>query len=112
IRDWSVTGVQTCALPIYFEGGYWMILWDFLYGVVVALLLLNTRWSAKMRDLAERVTRFKPLQTFLYWVEYLIVTSILTFPLTVYEDYLREHKYGWAISSRISASTWYWGQSS
>src|ERR1700739_2220370 len=40
----------------YFEGGYWLILWDFLYGVVVALLLLNLRWSAKMRDLAERVT--------------------------------------------------------
>jgi STE24 endopeptidase len=87
---------KTARSDAYFEGGYWMILWDFLYGVVVALLLLNTRWSAKMRDLAERVTRFKPLQTFLYWVEYLIVTSILTFPLTVYEDYLREHKYGLA----------------
>ena len=27
----------------YFEGGYWMILWDFLYGFVVALLLLDLR---------------------------------------------------------------------
>ena len=80
----------------YFEGGYWMILWDFVYGVVAMLLLLNTRWSAKMRDLAERITRFKPLQTFLYWVEYLIAATILTFPLTVYEDYFREHKYGLA----------------
>ncbi|MGA8524546.1 MAG: hypothetical protein WB629_00600, partial [Candidatus Sulfotelmatobacter sp.] len=34
----------------YFEGGYWMILWDFLYGAVVLLLLLNLRWSAAMRD--------------------------------------------------------------
>jgi hypothetical protein len=40
----------------YFEGGYWLVLWDFVYGVVVALLLLNLRWSAKMRDLSERVT--------------------------------------------------------
>jgi STE24 endopeptidase len=80
----------------YFEGGYWMILWDFVYGAVVALLLLNLRWSARMRDLAERVTRFKPLQTFLYWVEYLIVVCVLTFPLGVYEDYFREHKYGLA----------------
>ncbi len=87
---------KTARSDAYFEGGYWMMLWDFLYGVVVALLLLNTRWSAAMRDLAERVTRFKPVQTFLYWVEYLIVTSILTFPLTVYEDYFREHKYGLA----------------
>ena len=80
----------------YFEGGSWMILWDFLYGVAVALILLNARISAKMRDLTERITRFKPLQTFLYWVEYSIVVGVMTFPLTVYEDYFREHKYGLA----------------
>ena len=80
----------------YFEGGYWMILWDFLYGVAVALVLLNLRWSAKMRDLAERITRFKPLQTLIYWAEYLVVITILFFPLSVYEDYFREHKYGLA----------------
>ena len=87
---------KTARSDAYFEGGYWMILWDFLYGAVVALLLLNTRWSARMRDLAERVTRFKLLHTFLYWVEYFLVASILTFPLGVYEDYVREHKYGLA----------------
>jgi STE24 endopeptidase len=87
---------KTARSNAYFEGGYWMILWDFLYGVVVALLLLNLRWSARMRDLAERVTRFKPVHTFVYWLQYLILTSILTFPITVYEGYFREHKYGLA----------------
>lgn len=80
----------------YFEGGYWMILWDFLYGVVVALLLLNLRWSAAMRDLAERITRFRPIQTAIYWIEYLLLTTVLVFPMTVYEGYFREHKYGLA----------------
>ena len=80
----------------YFEGGYWLTLWDFLYGVVIALLLLNLRWSARMRDLAECVTRFKPVHTFVYWVQYLVLTSILVFPLTAYEGYFREHKYGLA----------------
>jgi len=80
----------------YFEGTYWLILWDFLYGVVIALLLLNLRWSARMRDLSERVTRFKPVHTFVYWVQYLVLTSVLIFPLTVYENYFREHKYGLA----------------
>jgi len=80
----------------YFEGGYWLILWDFLYGVVVALLLLNLRWSAAMRDLAERITRFRWLQTFLYWVEYLVLTTILTAPIAIYEGYIREHQYGLA----------------
>lgn len=80
----------------YFEGGYWMILWDFLYGTVILLLLLNLGWSAAMRNFAERLTRFKPLQTFVYWIQYLLATSILGFPLSVYEDYFREHKYGLA----------------
>ena len=87
---------KTARSDAYFEGGYWMILWDFLYGLAVALLLLNLRWSARMRDLAERVTRFKPVHTFVYWLQYLVLTSILVFPLTVYEDYFREHKYGLA----------------
>lgn len=87
---------KTARSDAYFEGGYWMILWDFLYGVVVALLLLNLRWSARMRDLAERVTRFKPVHTFVYWLQYLVLTSILIFPLTVYEGYFREHRYGLA----------------
>jgi len=80
----------------YFEGGYWMILWDFLYGAIVLLLLLNLGWSAAMRTGAERVTRFKPVHTIVYWAQYLLLTSILGFPLSVYEDYFREHKYGLA----------------
>ncbi len=87
---------KTARSDAYFEGGYWLILWDFLYGAVVALVLLNLRWSARMRDLAERVTRFKPVHTIVYWVQYLLLTTILVFPLTVYEDYFREHKYGLA----------------
>jgi STE24 endopeptidase len=73
-----------------------LILWDFLYGVIVALLLLNLRWSARMRDLSEHVTRFKPVHTFVYWLQYFVLSTILVFPLTVYEDYFREHKYGLA----------------
>jgi Zn-dependent protease with chaperone function len=80
----------------YFEGGYWLILWDFLYGAAVSLLLLNLRWSAALRNFAERLTRFRALQTFFYWAEYIVLVAILTFPLTVYEGYLREHQYGLA----------------
>ncbi len=87
---------KTARSDAYFEGGYWLILWDFLYGAAIALLLLNLRWSARMRDLAERVTRFKPVHTFVYWAQYLVLTTILVFPLTVYEGYSREHKYGLA----------------
>jgi STE24 endopeptidase len=49
-----------------------------------------------MRDLAERVTRFTPLRTALYWVQFLIVASVLAFPLAVYAGFVREHAYGLA----------------
>jgi len=80
----------------YFEGGYWLILWDFLDSSFVFILLLATGWSACMRDWAERVTRFRPIHTFIYWAEFLVFTSVLTFPLGVYEGFVREHKYGLA----------------
>jgi STE24 endopeptidase len=78
----------------YFEGGYWLLLWDFLSTFVVMWLLLRFRWSMRMRDVAERITRFRPLQTAIYWVQFTIVISVLTFPLSLYEGYFREHKYG------------------
>jgi STE24 endopeptidase len=85
---------QRARSDAYFEGGYWLILFDFLSIVFVMWLLLHFRWSARMRDLAERIIRFRPLQTALYWVQFIIVVSVLTFPLTVYEGYFREHQYG------------------
>ncbi len=83
----------------YFEGGYWLQLWDFLYGVGVALLVLATGISVRMRDLAERVTRRRAVHTFLYWLQYLVLTSVLIFPLTAYRDFFREHAYGLATQS-------------
>jgi len=80
----------------YFEGGYWLQLWDFLAACAISLLLLQTRWSARMRDFAERITRFRPLQTGIYWIEYLLLTTLIGFPLGIYEGYTREHQYGLA----------------
>jgi STE24 endopeptidase len=85
---------QRARSDAYFEGGYWLLLWDFTATVVVMWLLLHFRWSTAMRNLAERITRLRPIQTALYWIQFFIVASVLTFPLTVYEGYFREHKYG------------------
>jgi len=80
----------------YFEGGYWLRLWGFLYGLGVAWLLLGTRCSAKMRDLGRRVTRFRAVSTALYAVQYILATTVLGFPLALYQGYFREHRYGLA----------------
>jgi len=80
----------------YFEGGYWLILWDFLLSVAISILLLTSRISARLRDFAERTTRFKALQIILYAIPFTLLTALLTSPLIVYEQYYREHFYGLA----------------
>ena len=49
-----------------------------------------------MRDVAIRLSRFRWVQTMIYWVQYDIVTLILGFPLAWYEGLFREQKYGLA----------------
>ena len=49
----------------YFEGGYWLILWNFLLSAAIFVFLLTSHISARLRDFAERVTRFKTLQVVL-----------------------------------------------
>lgn len=92
----SVPADKHARSDAYFEGGYWLILWDFLVAAGISILLLQTRLSARMRDAARRATRIRPLQTVVYWIEYTIFTFILAFPLTVYEGFFREHQYGLA----------------
>jgi STE24 endopeptidase len=85
----------------YFEGGYWLILWNFLLAAAISIFLLTSRVSARLRDLAERATRVKPFQVGIYAVPYLVLVYLLTFPLTVYQYFYREHQYGLATQSFI-----------
>lgn len=80
----------------YFEGGYWLLLWNFVVASAIYLLLLGTGWSARMRDVAERLTRWRGVHTLAYWAQFTLVTALLSFPLTVYQAFFREHRYGLA----------------
>ncbi len=95
-RAWLETmpADKRASSDAYFEGGYWLLLWNFLLTVAISLFLLNARISARMRDFAERTTRFKAGQVALYAVGYLLLTSLLAFPLNLYEKFFREHAYG------------------
>jgi STE24 endopeptidase len=83
----------------YFEGGYWMILWDFLLAVAISIFLLASRISGRLRDFSQRVTRFKTLQVACYALPYLVIVYVLSFPLNLYENFFREHQYGLATQS-------------
>jgi STE24 endopeptidase len=83
----------------YFEGGYWLILWNFLVAAGISIFLLASRISARLRDFAERATRFKAFQVACYAVPYLIIVYVLSFPLNLYQNFYREHEYGLATQS-------------
>jgi STE24 endopeptidase len=80
----------------YFEGGYWLELWNFLISAAILLALLHFGLSARLRNAAARVTRRRPLQTALYAVGFVLIVSILDFPWSMYTDFFREHQYGLA----------------
>ncbi|MEL7372055.1 MAG: M48 family metallopeptidase, partial [Myxococcota bacterium] len=80
----------------YVNGGYWIALAGTIQGLVLAWLLLALGWSAAMRRLAERVTRWKTVHTWLYAVQYILLTTALTFPFSVYAGFVREHRFNLA----------------
>jgi STE24 endopeptidase len=90
----TYSGEKRARSDAYFEGGYWLILWDFLYGSAMFLFLLWTGVSARLREFAERATRFRPLQTMLYWIQFAVALWVLGLPLSIYENYVRERQYG------------------
>src|SRR5437868_3433940 len=63
-RAWldTVPADKRAKSDAYFEGGYWLILWNTLLGAAISIFLLSTRISARLRDFAERTTGSKTLQ--------------------------------------------------
>src|SRR5450755_4562413 len=88
-RSWldSVPADKRARSDAYFEGGYWLLLWDFLLSAAISLFLLQSRISARLRDFAERTTRFKAMQVVLYAIPYILIVALLSFPLVVYKDF-------------------------
>ena len=97
-RMWlnTVPADKRAKSDAYFEGGYWLVLWNFLLIAAISIFLLASRISARLRDFAERAIRFKAMQVVFYTVPYFIFAWVLSFPLNVYEHFFREHQYGMA----------------
>lgn len=78
----------------YFEGGYWLRLWGFLYTLACIALLLYGGLSARMRAAAERRVRGRWLRALLYSAGLIVLLTLLALPLTLYQNWWREHAYG------------------
>jgi Zn-dependent protease with chaperone function len=90
----EVSGKARARSDAYYEGGYVLLVVDALYGVIVSGLLLWLRFSAWMRNIAQSFTRSRFWQVPIYVLQYAVVVAVATFPLTVYEQFIREHYYG------------------
>lgn len=89
-----VSGAARQRSDSYFEGGYALILVDALYSIAVSALLLWSRFSAAMRNFAQGLTRSRFFQVPIYVAMFVVLSAVLTFPLSVYEGFFREHAYG------------------
>jgi STE24 endopeptidase len=89
-----ISGAARARSDAYFEGGYVLTAVDAFYAIAVSALLLFLRISSRMRKMAERMTRSRFLQAPIYIVQYLVITTVLSLPLSLYEGYFREHEYG------------------
>lgn len=98
-----VQGAARARSDAYFEGGYWLILWGALATIAVNWAVLRFGWSARWSAWATRRTRRPWLRTMLYAVPYIITTSLLLLPWTLYTGYFREHQYG---MSNLTLGAW------
>ena len=89
----TLQGAARAQSDAYFEGGYWLILWGALIGIAVDLLILRSGLSARYRDWAERISRRGWVQSMLWTVPYLITSTLIALPWTIYTGYVREKQY-------------------
>src|SRR5438132_11918345 len=66
----SVPREQREKSDAYFEGGYWLLLWNFLLVAAISVFLLESRISARLRDFAERAAKLRSIQVACYAIPY------------------------------------------
>jgi STE24 endopeptidase len=84
---------QRTRSDAYFEGGYWIGLWDTVLTAAVMLTLLATGLSSRLRSRIERMTRGPNRQTALYAIAFVAITTLLFLPWSAYVGFFRERQY-------------------
>ena len=87
----------------YFEGGYWLLLWNVVEAFVVIWLLYRSGLMARLRDRAERISRFRFVQGLLFMALFTLVMWVADLPWDYYTGFVREHQYG---LSNLSLGGW------
>ena len=98
-----LTPEQRRLSEAYFEGSYWLSLWELVYGVAAMALLLWSGVSKRMRDFAERIGGMPFLSTMIYAALFIAAFFVLGLPFSIYAQFVREQAYG---LSNLSFAAW------
>jgi STE24 endopeptidase len=80
----------------YFEGGYWLQLWNLLLALLTSWLLLQARPAQAARRWCASLSQRRFVQVTSYAAFYVLATWLLSLPLAIYQGFVREHEYGMA----------------
>jgi STE24 endopeptidase len=89
----TVKGAARAKSDGYFEGGYWLILWGALVAILSDFIILQSRLSARFRDWATRICKWRWLVPALYVIPYTIIGMLIMLPWTIYTGFIREKQY-------------------
>jgi len=89
----AVSPERRAQTKAYAHGNYVLLFVDFAVSIALMVLLIALGISVRFRDLARRITRVRALQSVLYWIQFLVATTVVQFPLTLYTSYYREKQY-------------------
>jgi len=78
----------------YHRGGIWIAVFQTLLGLAISLLFLFTGWSARIRDVARRISPTWFLTIAIYGVIFSLLLAVIDLPVSYYTDFVREHRFG------------------
>ena len=78
----------------YFEGGYWIQLWNFLIGLAITWVLLSGQRAVRLKRMLDGKFKHGAPRLILFITAITLITWVLDLPFTIYTQYAREHTYG------------------
>ncbi|HMC84867.1 MAG TPA: M48 family metalloprotease [Chitinophagaceae bacterium] len=79
----------------YSEGGYWLILWNFLYALLIAWLFLFGGLSAQLKMISDKIAN-RNWSNLSYILSYFMISFLLALPLNIYQNFIRKKQYGFS----------------
>ena len=88
----TLTPAEKEKSDAYFEGGYWLMLWNIIYDFVIVWIFLSLGLSQWVKRIALKAKNVN-IQNLIYISLYLFIVYLMTFPLNIYQAFFREHQY-------------------